>query len=810
MKRVLFFIFLIAFSLQINAQRKLGSGSGFNIGNDSIGSGAKETQVKIEGKTKYTDYKLISLKYDTTYVDTTLTMRKDFKFNYIRKDDFELLPFHNLGQTFSKLGYDFNNNSLFPKIGFSAKQYNYKTLNDIYYFFVPTPTTELMYKTAMEQGQMLDAFFTFNTSRQFNLSIAYKGLRSLGKYRNSLSSHGNFRTTFNYISKKKLYNIRGHFYSYDFLNYENGGLTAESIDYFELNDPNYSDRARLETNYTDAENMFEGKRYYLEQNITLFSKKDNAEKNILNQKRISVLDSLQIQIRALKADSLKLAETAVKIVDSTKLQDTLNIKPIDTLVIDTFPIKDSINVKTIDTLTIDSLKIKDTVLVKTIDTLAIESVNVKDKFPAKKSDSLNVKPKKDKAVKKEAILSKSDSLKVSINFKLDSLRRKELNPNIQLDSIEKAKIDELGTFKLFVGNNFMYETQHYRFKQTSVNEIFGSSFNTSISDHTAYKKMNAGAFIGINSKTTGKLRAKVNYFDYNYHYGSILYLDNGTIPDKFKGNAISVGADWSTKYGKLKLDADASSILSGDLEGNVIKASVAFEKDSVYSFKGFAELTSKTPDLNKVHFQSDYKTYNWFNDFKNEEIKSVGAKFTFNKYGSLGASYNIVDNYTYFDETATSVQAEETLNYLRAKLHFKYSYWKLTLENTVLYQMVEKGEEFFRVPEVLARSSFYFSDNVFKGDPMYLQTGVTVKYFTPYQMNSYNPLLSEYVLQNDIEIGGYPILDFFINAQIQRTRLYLKVENFSASFTGREYYSAPNYPYRDLMVRFGLVWNFFI
>ncbi|HSQ46790.1 MAG TPA: putative porin, partial [Lutibacter sp.] len=71
-------------------------------------------------------------------------------------------------------------------------------------------------------------------------------------------------------------------------------------------------------------------------------------------------------------------------------------------------------------------------------------------------------------------------------------------------------------------------------------------------------------------------------------------------------------------------------------------------------------------------------------------------------------------------------------------------------------------------------------------------------------------LLSEFVLQNTQKIGNFPMLDFFANAQIQRTRLYLKVENFGASFTGRTYYSAPTYPYRDLTVRFGLVWNWFI
>ena len=99
---------------------------------------------------------------------------------------------------------------------------------------------------------------------------------------------------------------------------------------------------------------------------------------------------------------------------------------------------------------------------------------------------------------------------------------------------------------------------------------------------------------------------------------------------------------------------------------------------------------------------------------------------------------------------------------------------------------------------------------MFSGDPLYLQTGVTFSYFSAYKMNAYNPLISEFTIQNTHEIGNFPMLDFFINLRIQRTRVYLQLENFSAGFTGRNYYSAPTYPYRDLTFRIGVVWNFFI
>ena len=71
-------------------------------------------KIKLSGKTKYTDYKIISFKKDTTYIDTTLTIQKEYKFNFLRKDNFELLEFHNQGQTFNNLGYNFYNISNLP------------------------------------------------------------------------------------------------------------------------------------------------------------------------------------------------------------------------------------------------------------------------------------------------------------------------------------------------------------------------------------------------------------------------------------------------------------------------------------------------------------------------------------------------------------------------------------------------------------------------------------------------------------------------------------------------------------------------
>ena len=69
---------------------------------------------------------------------------------------------------------------------------------------------------------------------------------------------------------------------------------------------------------------------------------------------------------------------------------------------------------------------------------------------------------------------------------------------------------------------------------------------------------------------------------------------------------------------------------------------------------------------------------------------------------------------------------------------------------------------------------------------------------------------------NNVKIGEYPLVDFVLNAKIQQTRVFLKIENLSGKIehiinenTKYDYYAAPYTPYRDFSIRFGLVWNFF-
>lgn len=647
---VFLFFSAIIFS-QIRSEGQFGSGQKITNGrmlNDSInGINEEEISVELDGKTHYTDYKIISFYKDTTIVDTTLTIKKERVYNYIRKNTFELVPLHNMGQTFNRLGYDFNQTNIFPEIGAKAKQFNFFRTEDIEYYRVPTPTSELFFHTAIQQGHLLNSLFTANVNPQLNVSVAYKGLRSLGDYRNALASHQNFRMTASYKSKNNRYIIRTHYAGQNLLNQENGGLTDESLLYYTTNNEEFKDRERLATNFTDAESQFKTRRYYVEHGFNLWYH---------------------------PADSLK----------------------------------------------------------------------------------------------------KQDSY-------------------------------------FQIGHEFIRKNEFYTFNQDKENQFFGASYNLKVSDSTYYFRTDNAAFAELKTPIIlGKIRFKANHSNFNYGYNSVLFLNNQTIPRNLKGHSSSLHARWDARFSKFGLTSEAGSVFEGDFKGNYLSGTASFTKDSLLTFKAILLIKSQKPNFNFLLYQSDYVDYNWFPNIENEQTRYLGFSLESDKLLDAEVSITQKNNYTYFDENSKPAQFSEGLAYLKIKAHKELRWRKWALDNTFMYQKVAQGEAVFRVPDFVTENTFYFSDDIFKRKPMYMQTGFTVKYFSKYYADEFNPLLNEFRLQNKTEIGNYPMLDYFLNARIQRTRMFFKLENLGSLLEDGKYFATPTQPYRDFRIRFGIVWNFFI
>ena len=657
MRIVFLLLFFLGVSVGASAQTKLTGrpqikDTTFNMGNDRKGGSGPEFP-----ETTINQYKIISMARDTAAFDTTLTIKKEYKHNYLRKDNFELLPFSNIGHPFNTLGLPLSGQGLYPRMGARAKHYPYMEVEDVNYYHVPTPTTEIYFKTVLEQGQTLDALFTINTSENLNLFIAYKGLRSLGKYRHYLASNGNFRTGLSYSSPNRRYRLRMHMTSQDFLNEENGGLLVP--EQFTEGEPEFTDRGRVDVLFENAENFLIGKRYFID-------------------------------------------------------HDYLLVRPQDS-------------------------------------------------------------------------------------------------------------ISDRG---LRFGHTFNYETKTYEYRQDAPDGYFGNAFTgEAVFDRAKLRVMQNKLGLTWESKALGALSAEVNWFNYNYFFSSVVITEEQFIDNALKENEVAVGGRWNKSWGPLTLKARVLQNIVGDLGGNLLDASATLRLSDDLSLEGSLYRSSRLPDFNFLLYQSDYTNYNWQNSetFNKESYNTLGAAFQSQKWGRIEAAWSVIDNKAYFaDATEGSFdilnsegamvikpyQSESSITYLKVKFENDIKLGNFGLYNTVMYQNVDQDQPVMNVPELVTRNTLYYQNHIFK-KAMYVQTGVTLNYFTSYFANAYNPVLGELYSQNEQEIGNFPMLDFFINAKVKRTRIYLKAEHFNSSFTGYNFYSAPNYPYRDFVIRFGFVWNFF-
>lgn len=654
MKNLVLFI-LICTSLNVLGQRKLGGVSSGN--NRTGGETVDNTQDVIETKERppIHQYKIIDHKNDTIIADTSLSIQKEYKYNYLRKDDFELLPFHNIGQTYNSLGYNFDKVYLRPQFGAQARRFYYLEEEDVNHYYVPTPYTDLYFRTTFQQGQNLDASFASNFTKRFNFYIAYKGLRSLGNYQNSATSNGHFRIGIAYSTKNDRYYIKTHFTSQDFLVEENGGLTPTAREQFIDGAEEFENRAQLDVQFENAENLFIGRRFMLDHFYKL--KKGN---------------------------------------DSTQ--------------------------------------------------------------------------------------------------------------NAQLKLRHKL----------------IFKDKSYSYTQTQASELFGIALeNQNLNTKVEFQDVTNRIGLSYQLNPLGVFEFNVSHSNYNYGYQSVFVNEGLRIPNRLIGDIYALGGAYAGKIGKFSLAGEIQYNFTGEFEGNYLSTEAGYQFSEDLKAKAKLNINSHAPNFNFLMNQADYLNYNWFNNFDNVKTQYLAAELKSKTYGRAEASITQIQDYTYFgfidnpnessaaDSLVRPFQHFGDVRYFKLKLEKTFKYRKLSLANTVMYQNVLDGADVFRVPEIVSRQSLFYTDRWFK-NALFLQTGIHFKYFTGYNANAYDPVLSEFVVQDFETLDDFYTLDFFFNIKVRQARIYFKYENFTTLFEDNTSFSAPNYPYRDAVIRFGLVWNFFL
>lgn len=649
--------------------------------------------IKSMDEVTVSDYKIMYLDGTEKVVDTSLSLEGEYTFNFLREDYFEYLPLPNMGEGFNKLGYNFHDQPFTPQMGARVKHFGYFEKEDVPYYEVPSAYTELFFKSTFQQGQFLDTSLAINTSPRFNIAVSFRGFRSLGKYVSALSRSRQFRLSTQYQTYNQRYRLRMHQTTQSLENEVNGGLTNDSVYFFE-NAPNYVeadesgnpvldkdgneqivfydgflDRNRLGTQI-QADNVLEGKRYFMEHRYQM--------------------------------------------------------------------------------------------------------------LPVAKDTTV---------------------------------------------------------YKMAVGYSASLENKKYKFNQNRPGAYFFENYEVSnVRDSTSFNTLENKLYIQYKDKALGQFQLDLYHHNWDYSLGPKEYEKDTLLSNQIKTSQLAAQARWQKELFGVTTSAMGYQSLNKDYATQALALDVKRPLVKDILLGASYKYRSQPLNFNFYLAESDYKMYNWDNThLENQQFNTRSIFISHPKWGRIQGEWTSIDNFTFLNNTTRLrdlnkkfsvevLQTDKKIDYFKARLDQRIDFGNFSWVNNVQYQKVNQekdpdailsGPIALNVPEWLIRSTLMLTSSIFN-KALFFQTGATFVFFTDYYADQYNPLLAEFVTQNNTKIGEYPRVDFFFNAKIKSSRIFLKLENISAPIehlididTPYDYYAAPFVPYRDFSIRFGLIWNFF-
>lgn len=215
----------------------------------------------------------------------------------------------------------------------------------------------------------------------------------------------------------------------------------------------------------------------------------------------------------------------------------------------------------------------------------------------------------------------------------------------------------------------------------------------------------------------------------------------------------------------------------------------------------------QTPDWFAQHYYSNH--YIWNNDFEKTNDTRIEAGLSIPGWKAEATfSYGLLGNRIFYDTLGTVRQSEDLVNVMTATLTKNFSFWYVRLDHRLMFQ-VSSRQDIVPLPTFSANLRYYLEIPVVK-DVMTAQIGADVTFHTAYYMESYNPALGVFHIQNEKKYGNTPYIDAFINVKWKRATIFVKYLNAAQGWPDNDYFAAPHYIRPQRVFKLGMTWPFYI
>ena len=85
-----------------------------------------------------------------------------------------------------------------------------------------------------------------------------------------------------------------------------------------------------------------------------------------------------------------------------------------------------------------------------------------------------------------------------------------------------------------------------------------------------------------------------------------------------------------------------------------------------------------------------------------------------------------------------------------------------------------------------------------------IQIGGNLYYHTDYYAPYYEPATQQFLLQDEVKVGNYPLINAYANFHLKQARFFIMAYNLGSKFVKPNYFSLAHYPLDPMTLRMGI------
>ena len=403
----------------------------------------------------------------------------------------------------------------------------------------------------------------------------------------------------------------------------------------------------------------------------------------------------------------------------------------------------------------------------------------------------------------------ANNLAMGDNLSLDSLNSNHALPE------DTNFVEEFVPVTSFI-HTFKIERARHKYQSVSTPDenAYYNKQGVSRDSTTAFSVKNVFGIALLEGFNRYAKAGLTGYISHKFSRYDLMNADSMTV-DRFTEQEIYVGGELAKRQGKTlhySIDGEVGIMdkamgqfrVNGNMDLNF-----RLWKDTVnLIIRGFVKNT--LPSFYMRHYHSNLHV--WDNDNMEKEFRTrVEGELNIDRWGTnLRAGVENVKNYTYLNQKAVPEQNSGKIQILSATLKQNFRAGIFHLDNEVTWQK-SSNETVLPLPQFSVYSNLYLLTKLAK-KVLTVQLGADVRYFTKYNAPAYTPSIQQFHLQpeNDqVEIGGYPIVNVYANLHLKRTRLFAMYSHVNQGMGTRNSFLVPHYPINPSLLRIGVSWNFY-